>query len=309
MICLRLIVERQALEHFVMLLILADFDFNKIAVYSMLCKAVAFAYWLEKGAFTMRIAVCLKQVPDTETKIKLKPDNSGIDTTGIKWIISSYDEYAIEAALQLKTAHANSTTTVYTAGPKSRAPEALRTALAMGIDEAVVIDAPDDADNFLVATALAAAIQKDGCADLILTGKLALDDNSSAVSQMLAEFLKIPHVTVVSKLTTTEASATAERETEGGTKEIFELSLPAVIGATKGLNTPRYASLPGIMKAKKKVIKEYDFAGLGVTAQNKIKYSAYKLPADKPPVNMIAGDASEQAKSLASLLRNEAKVL
>ena len=258
----------------------------------------------------MRIAVCLKQVPDTETKIKINSEGNGIDTSGIKWIISPYDEHAIEEALKTKQAQGSGEVIAFTLGPKSRAGDALRTALAMGCDEAVLIDAPENIDNFSTAKALAAAIQKEGEFNLVLTGKLAIDDNQSAVSQMVAEFLGAPHSTVVSKMETDASSTTIEREVEGGTREVVQLSLPAVVGANKGLNMPRYASLPGIMKAKKKQLKEYDVAGLGITdADTKVTYSDLELPAEKPAVKMIEGDAAAQAKELARLLREEAKVL
>ncbi len=127
---------------------------------------------------------------------------------------------------------------------------------------------------------------------------------------MLAEFLGFPHATVISKMDLTSGSVTVEREIEGGAREVIQLTLPAVVGANKGLNTPRYASLPGIMKAKKKTLKEYDLAGLGVEASAcKVTYEDLKLPAEKPPVKMIEGDAATQAKELARLLREEAKVL
>lgn len=258
----------------------------------------------------MRIAVCLKQVPDTETKIKINSEATGIDTAGVKWIISPYDEHAIEEALKIKQAQGSGEVIAFTLGPKSRAGDALRTSLAMGCDEAVIIDSPEYLDNYSTAKALAAALQKEGNFDLILTGKLAIDDNASAVSQMVAEFLGAPHSTVVSKMETDTTSTTIEREVEGGTREVVQLTLPAVVGANKGLNMPRYASLPGIMKAKKKQLKEYDLAGLGISdADSKISYSGFELPAEKPPVKMIEGDAATQAKELARLLREEAKVL
>jgi electron transfer flavoprotein beta subunit len=258
----------------------------------------------------MKIAVCVKQVPDTETKIKLKADGSGVDTAGVKWVVNPYDEYAVEEGIKTRDANPGSQVIVFSAGPKSRVVEALRTALAMGADEAVVIDVVEDADSLTVAKALAAALKKEGAFDLVLTGKLAIDDNAACVSQMLAGELQIPHATVVSKLTLAGAILTAEREVEGGSKEISELSGPALIGATKGLNMPRYASLPGIMKAKKKVIKEYDLTSLGVdAAKSKIRTHSFKLPPEKPAVKILSGDTSAKSKELARLLRDEAKVI
>lgn len=258
----------------------------------------------------MKIFVCIKQVPDTETKIKLLADGSGIDETGIKWVVNPYDEIAIEEGLKLKETFSGSTVTAITVGPKSRAGDALRTAMAMGADDSILIDAPSNIDGFSAAKAIAAAIKKEGGADLVLTGKLAIDDNASATPQFLAEFLEIPHVTVVSKLNVSEKSLEAEREIEGGSKEIFELQLPALVAANKGLNMPRYASLPGIMKAKKKPLKELSLSELGLDdSATRVSYSGFQLPSEKPPVKMIDGEPAQQAAELVRLLKDEAKVL
>lgn len=258
----------------------------------------------------MKVFVCIKQVPDTETKIKLKGDASGVDFAGVKWVMNPYDEFAVEEAIKMREGGKATNVTVFSVGPKSRVIESLRTALAMGADDAVVIDAPEDLDSSAVAKALAGAMKAEGEFRLVLTGKLAIDDNASAVSQMVAEFLNIPQATVVSKLDIGDGTETAEREVEGGTREVLELRGPAVIAANKGLNMPRYASLPGIMKAKKKVIKELTLEGVGASAADvRTKYSKFQMPAEKPAVKMLAGDAGAQAHELASLLRNEAKVI
>jgi electron transfer flavoprotein beta subunit len=258
----------------------------------------------------MRIAVCIKQVPDTETKLKLKSDNSGLDPQGIKWVVNPYDEYAIEEAIKLRDANPGSQAFVFTVGPKPRALDALRTALAMGVDEAISIEAPYETDATSTALALATALRNDGPFDLILTGKLAIDDNGASVGQMIAAELNIPHASVVSKLTHKGSSVVAEREIEGGSREVSELSLPCLIAANKGLNTPRYASLPGIMKAKKKIIKELTFDQLQVPASAaKVRHSQFALPPDKPAVKILSGDLKSQAQQLATLLREEAKVL
>lgn len=258
----------------------------------------------------MKIFVCIKQVPDTETKIKIKSDGSGIEPAGIKWVMNPYDEYAVEESIKLRDANPGSIINVITVGPKERAVEALRTALAMGADEGLVIHSSDSLDANSTAKALAAVIQSEGGADLILTGKLSIDANQSSVSQMVAEFLKVPHATVVSKLQVTAGSATAERDIEGGAKEKLQLTLPALVAANKGLNTPRYASLPGIMKAKKKVIKEFDAVALGVSdSDKKVTLKNLSLPPEKLAVKMLSGDASAQAQELIRLLRDEAKAL
>lgn len=257
----------------------------------------------------MKIFVCIKQVPDTETKIKIASDANGIDSTSIKWVINPYDEYAIEEAVKLKESHPGSSVTVFTLGPKKRVGESLRTALAMGADEGIIIDAPESVDPLLTAKALAAAIKKEGEFDLILTGKAAIDDNASSVGPMLAQILSIPHSSVVSKLTVSNQSYLTQREVEGGTIEVVQLSGPSLIAVTKGLNTPRYASLPGIMKAKKKVLKELDLAGLGIEAHSVTQFSKFRLPSEKPATKIISGDVATQVSELVRLLRDEAKVL
>lgn len=257
----------------------------------------------------MKIFVCIKQVPDTETKIKISPDQTGIDTAGIKWVMNPYDEYAVEEAIKLRDANAGSQVWVLSVGPKARVIESLRTALAMGSDEAIVING-EGLDNFATAKALAEVIKAEGGAKVIFSGKLAIDDNASSVSQMMAEFLNVPHTTVVSKFAFTPENVTVERDIEGGAKEVVQMMTPAVVAANKGLNMPRYASLPGIMKAKKKTIKEIEFASLNIPATDiKVKYSGMTLPAEKPPVKMLSGDSSAQASELVKLLRDEAKVL
>lgn len=257
----------------------------------------------------MKIFVCIKQVPDTETKIKITPDQNGIDAAGIKWVLNPYDEYAVEEAVKLRDANAGSQVWVLSVGPKARVVESLRTALAMGADEAIVVNA-ENLDNYSTAKALAEVIKAEGGAKVIFSGKLAIDDNASSVSQMMAEFLSVPHTTVVSKFSYNGENVVVERDVEGGAKEVVQMMTPAVVAANKGLNMPRYASLPGIMKAKKKVIKEVEFSSLNIPASDiKVKYSNFSLPAEKPPVKMIAGDSSAQASELVKLLRDEAKVL
>lgn len=257
----------------------------------------------------MKIFVCIKQVPDTETKIKITPDQNAIDTAGIKWVLNPYDEFAVEEAVKLRDANAGSQVWVLSVGPKTRVVESLRTALAMGADEAIVVNA-ESLDNYSTAKALAEVIKAEGGAKVIFSGKLAIDDNASSVSQMMAEFLNVPHTSVVSKFAFNGENVTVERDTEGGAKEVVQMMTPAVVAANKGLNMPRYASLPGIMKAKKKVIKEVEFASLNIPASDiKVKYSNFTLPAEKPAVKMLSGDSSAQAAELVKLLRDEAKVL
>ncbi len=257
----------------------------------------------------MNLLVCIKQVPDTETKIKLNGDSTGIDPAGIKWIVSPYDEFAIEEALRIKEKNAGSTVTVLSAGP-DRVVDALRTALAMGADNAVHVELPESADSFMAAKALAGAIKKEAPAELIFFGKEAIDDGAAQVPQLVAGFLGLPGCTVVCGLEYGSGTVTAKREIEGGSFEKVELPLPAVIAAHKGLNEPRYATLPNIMKAKKKEVKAVKLADIGVSqADQKIKLKNLQLPPPKQAGKKIEGDAATQAKTLVDFLRNEAKVI
>jgi electron transfer flavoprotein beta subunit len=261
----------------------------------------------------LNIFVCIKQVPDTESKIRVKADGSGIETGDIKWIMNPYDEFAVEEALKLRDKLADgSVVNVVTLGPKARVVEALRTALAMGADNALVIDHAESLDSNAVAKALAEVIKKEGSFGPIFTGKQAIDDDCAQVSQLLAQYLGIPHATVVVKFDVgaDKSSVTVNREVEGGTKEVIELKVPAVVAADKGLNSPRYASLPGIMKAKKKEIKEFAFSSLGIApTEVKITYSAFQMPPPRPAGKILEGDAATQAATVAKLLREEAKVI
>jgi electron transfer flavoprotein beta subunit len=256
----------------------------------------------------MKIFVCVKAVPDTETKVRLSADAKSIDFTGVKFILNPYDELAIEEAIKLRDANPGSSTLVISCGPKKWSAEPLRTALAMGIDEALLVDGQEYMEPALTAEALSKVIRAEGSPDLILMGKLSIDQNSSSVPQMVAHHLGLPHATVVSKLSIEAGRAVIERDVEGGAKEVCELTLPAVIAANKGLNMPRYASLPGIMKAKKKVIKEVSLASLDCSP-SRTQLAGVFLPPEKPAVKMLSGDGSAQVVELVKLLRDEAKVL
>ena len=264
----------------------------------------------------MDIIVCMKQVPDTESKIKVNPEGTGIVTEGIKYVMNPYDEYAVEEALKIKEKFGG-TVTILCLGP-DRATEAIRTALAMGVDEGVHLNDPafESSDSFTIAKILAGAL-KDMKYDLILTGKQAVDFDSSQVFGCLAELLNLPYVSVVVglEISSDGKTATAKRETEGGVEEIIETPLPAVIAAQKGLNEPRYASLPGIMKAKRKEIKKIDLATLGLDANevgekgSKLKTKNYRLPPERQAGKKIEGEPAETASELAKLLHEEAKLI
>ena len=256
----------------------------------------------------MNIVACVKQVPDTETLIKVKPDGSGIDEAGIKWVMNPYDEFGVEEALKLKEKFGGDVTIV-SVGP-ARALETIRTALAMGADKGIHINDPalEGADAYNIAAALAAAI-KGIPHDIIFCGQRAIDDDSGQVGSVLAEFLGIPQVTFVTKLDVEGASIKVVRPIEGA-QLLIESSLPCVVTAQKGLNEPRYASLPGIMKAKKKPVDVKDAAGLGITVAPKAKIAKTLPPPARPPGKIICGEEpAEKARELAKLLREEAKVI
>ena len=262
----------------------------------------------------MNIFVCVKQVPDTETKIVPSGDGSFIETSSIKWIMNPYDEFAVEQALLVQAANAGSTVTVVRVG-SSKDTEALRTAMAMGADDAFLVEAPDNLDSYMIAKALKGAIEKSGkTPDLLLTGKQAIDDDCLQVPQILATMLNVPSVSVVVGYEGNASDITVKREVEGGAIEIYGVKLPAMIACNKGINTPRYASLPGIMKAKKKPLTTLSLADVGVTdADQRVKYSGFSLPPEKPAGKKFdATDAAKQAavvKEVVGLLRTEAKVL
>jgi len=256
----------------------------------------------------VNIIACVKQVPDTESQIRVKPDGSGIDDTGIKWVMNPYDEYGVEEGLRLKE-KLGGEMTIVSLGP-ARALESIRTALAMGADKGIHINDPafDGADAYVTATALAAAIRNIPY-DIIFCGQRAIDDDSGQVGAILAELLNIPQVTVVTKIDVDGNSAKVIRPIEGA-QLLIESSLPAVITAQKGLNEPRYASLPGIMKAKKKPVEVRDAASLGVTVDVKARVVKTLPPPARSPGKIICGeDPAAKAKELARLLREEAKVI
>ncbi len=258
----------------------------------------------------MNTVVCIKQVPDTETLIKVQ--GAGIVQDGIKWVMNPYDEFAVEEALRQKEKMKAGEVAVVSLGP-DRAIEAIRTALAMGADTAVHInDAAyaEKADPYATAAALAAAV-KGLKYDAIFLGKQAIDDDAAQVPGMLAEMLGIPAVTMVIKfdVAADKSKATVTREVEGGVA-VVEVPLPAVFSAQKGLNEPRYASLPGIMKAKKKPVDAKNAAALGVTDGPKTVVKEMSLPPARQAGKKIAGDdAAAKAKELARILHEDVKIV
>jgi electron transfer flavoprotein beta subunit len=259
----------------------------------------------------MKIAVCVKQVPDTETRIRVGADGRSIAENDVNWIVSPYDEFAIEEALRIKEKQGGGEVVLVTLGP-DRVQSALRNGLAMGADSAIHLKDPlfEGIDTYGTAWALAAAL-KPLAPDLIFTGQQGMGGDHSQVPGLLAEILDLPQVTMAVKLDLEDGKARVEREIEGA-KEIWTTTLPAVISAQKGLNEPRYASLKGIMAAKKKPVQVQDAAALGLTAtdlQPKTRVVALELPPARQSVRMIEGDADAQVKELLRLLHEEAKVL
>ena len=260
----------------------------------------------------MKLVVCVKQVPDTETRVRVAANGSTISEPDVQsWIVSPYDEYAIEEALRIKEKHGGEVVVV-TLGP-DRAQAALRTGLAMGADSGIhVKDAAfDGTDTLGTARALAAAIRTLGPVDLVLCGQQGVGGDHSQIPGMLAELLDLPQVTVAVKIEIGDGQASVEREIEGA-RETWTTPLPALISAQKGLNEPRYAALKGIMAAKKKPLTVLDAAGLGLDAaalEPKLRVSRLELPPPRPPVRMVEGDPATQAAELVRLLHEEAKVI
>jgi electron transfer flavoprotein beta subunit len=264
----------------------------------------------------VNIIVCLKQVPDTETQIKVASDSKSIVTDDIKWVMNPYDEFGVEEALRLKEKFGGAVTVVGL-GPK-RVTESIRTALAMGADKGILIsdDALEGSDSLAVAKALAAAI-KELEYDLIFTGQRGVDDDLGVVGAACAELLGIPQMSIIVKVEVAEdgKSVKVTRPVEGENL-IIESSLPALITAQKGLNEPRYASLPGIMKAKKKPFEEKTLSDLGLDAAGfgegarKVKIVELIPPPARAAGKIIDGETpQEKAAELAKLLHDEAKVI
>ena len=251
----------------------------------------------------MKILATVKRVPDPETSIKVKPDGSGIVTDNIKWVINPFDEIAVEEALRIKEKVAGSEVVLVSIGGKV-VQEQLRTGLAMGADRAVLVVTEDAIDPLGVARVLAKVIEGEK-PDLVILGKQAIDDDSNAAGQMLAEILAWPQATFASKveLAADNKSARVTREVDGGL-ETLSIPLPAIITADLRLNEPRYASLPGIMKARKKELKEVPVGDLGVDVKPRVK--VVKMD---PPSKRQAGKKVESVEQLVELLHTEAKVI
>jgi electron transfer flavoprotein beta subunit len=250
----------------------------------------------------VKIAVCIKRVPDMDVRFRIGSDNVSLDDAGLKYDINDFDAWAVEAALQLKEKNAGSEVTVISLGPDV-VQETIRKALSMGADKGIQLKADKvPLDGFVVATALSEEL-KTGGYDVILFGKMSPDSSNGVVGQMAAELLGLPCVTSISSLEIAAAKGTAKRELEGA-QEIVEFPLPVVLTVDEGLNTARYPSLKGIMAAKKKPL-EVKSAQL---AQPKVTLRKLELPAERK-AGRIVGEGAAAVPELVKLLQTEAKVL
>ena len=251
----------------------------------------------------MKILAAIKRVPDPETVIKITPDGTGIVTDNVKWVVNPFCEIAIEEALRLKEKVAGTEVVLVSIGQKT-AQEQLRTGLAMGADRAVLVLSDQMLEPLAVARVLAKLVESEK-PDLVLLGKQAIDDDSNCVGQMLAELLGWPQATFASKveLAGDQRSAKVTREVDGGL-ETLGIPVPAVVTADLRLNEPRYASLPGIMKARKKELKEIPVADLGVDVAPRVKI----LKLETPP-KRSGGRKVGSVQELVQVLHNEAKVI
>ena len=263
----------------------------------------------------MNIVVLVKQVADTETKIRIGTDGKSIDTSEVKWIINPYDEYAVEAALRLQDS-VGASVTILSMGPE-RTVESIRTALAMGADTGVLVDdqATEGSDALGKAKVLAAAL-KSLEFDLVFCGHRAVDDDENQVGIMVAELAGIPHLGLAISVEVADGKVTIQRPIEGA-KVTMEATLPALVtfGGAHAVWNPRYASLPGIMKAKKKPLETKTLADLGLSAAEvgneavKVSVTSMELPSERQAGRVLEGDTAEKAKELTRLLREEAKVI
>jgi len=248
----------------------------------------------------MKIAVCVSHVPDTATKIKIGDDNKSIDPKEVTYVLNPYDEFAIEEALKTKEKIGGEVVAISLGGDENK--ESIRKALAMGVDSGVLLKDNQYRDSISLAKALAEEIKSQN-AELVFFGKQAVDYDNSITGQLVAEILDFNCVSVVVGFNLDGETITAEREIEGG-KEIVETTLPAIITAQKGLNEPRYASLKGIMAAKRKTIEEKDAANF----ENKVEVIEMKKPTGKQAGKILGNDATAVTE-LVRLLKEEAKVI
>jgi len=248
----------------------------------------------------VKILATVKRVPDPATTIRILPDGSGIATDNVKWVINPFDEIAIEEGLRIKEKQGGEV--VLLAIGQQTWQEQLRTGLAMGADRAILVRADQPLDSLALARVMA-KIVGDEKPDLVIIGKQAIDDDSNQAGQMLAEMLGWPQATFASKIEIAAPKCTVVREVDGGL-ETVAFNLPAVITTDLRLNEPRYASLPGIMKARKKELKEVPVDGLGVDLAPKLRVKALAAPPKRQ-----AGRKVGSVEELVNVLHSEAKVI
>jgi electron transfer flavoprotein beta subunit len=255
----------------------------------------------------MKIMVCLKQVPHQDARLDIDANGTWIKEDGIKFEINSYDTYALEEALQVKDA-AEAEVVVVSIGP-DRVTQALRTALGMGADRAVHIkDAEADGSDALGIAKILAAVAKEESPDLIYMGMMSEDGNFAAVGPMLAELVGFPHTTAASNIERGDSSLTVDREIEGGANEVVELQTPCLVAVQSGLNQVRYASLKGIMAAKKKPLDVKTVADLGLAGQvgagaAKVKIAQIAPPPKGDKAELLEGSTDEIVSGLVNKIK------
>ena len=250
---------------------------------------------------SLKILVAVKRVVDYNVKVRVKADGTGVDTANVKMSMNPFDEIAVEEAVRLKEKGIATEIVAVSCGAAS-CQETLRTALAIGADRAILVQSDAELQPLAVAKLLAAVVKRES-PQLVILGKQAIDDDANQVGQMLAALLDWPQATFASKVEVAEGKATVKREVDGGL-ETVEMALPAVVTTDLRLNEPRYATLPNIMKAKKKPLDTLDPAGLGVDVAPRLA----TLKVVEPPKRKGGGRVADVAE-LVSKLRNEAKVL
>ena len=256
----------------------------------------------------MNIYVCVKHVPDTAAKITVVGGTGFAETC--KFIVNPYDEYGVEEAVQQVKQAGSGEVVIVTVGKES-ALVTMRAALALGADRGILVKTDAQfLDSALTGLALHKAIEQDGAPDLVICGKQSIDSEGMQTPFRLARAFGMPIISDVVGLSITGGTATVEREIGGGAREVIETQLPAVIGATRGLNEPRYPKLPDILKAKKKPVKQIDIAELGLDL-NAPQTEIVNLEAtpERGQARMMAGSTREMVEQLVQILKEEQKVL
>jgi len=249
----------------------------------------------------VKILVTVKRVPDPETQLKINAEGTGFITDNVKWVVNPFDEIAVEEALRIKEKNAGSEVVLVSIGPKA-SQEQLRTGLAMGADRAILVVSDENLEPLAVARVLQKIVEQEK-PEIVVMGKQAVDYDNNCAGQMLAELLGWPQATFASKIELSGTDAKVTREVDGGL-ETLSFALPAVVTADLRLNEPRYASLPGIMKARKKELKEIPVADLGVDVTPRVKI----VKLENPP-KRAAGRKVGSVQELVKVLHDEAKVI